>query len=166
MYMTTVILAHLLVANAALFRPPTPATQSVSVSSPSHKPNNTKKKKIPPMPKVELQTIYVPPTQDDFDRIRKELEADPLPPVATDDDEQRSAVFAQSVISSTKSFLKQREEVIDKAKKEHDEISAAFSAFVAGLEHNISRIATSIDEVDLQIRLTSLRAILGGRKFY
>ena len=42
----------------------------------------------------------------------------------------------------------------------------AFNSFVARLEHDTSRIATSIDDVDLQIRLTSLRAILGGRKSF
>ena len=168
MYITTVILAHLFVAKAVLFRPQTPATQSVSVGSPSYKPlGDTKKKKIPPTPKIEIQTIYVPPTQEDLDRIRQELEAtDPLPPVATDDDEQRSAVLVQSVISSTESLLKQREEELDKAKGEIDELSVAFNSFVARLEHDTSRIATSIDDVDLQIRLTSLRAILGGRKSF
>ena len=167
MYITTVILAHLFVAKAVLFRPPTPATQSVSVGSPSHKQNATKKRRIPPTPKVEIQTIYVPPTQEDLDRIRQELEAaDPLPPVATDDDEQRSAVHVHSVISSTESLLKQREEEIDKAKEEIEELSVAFNSFVARLEHDTSRIATSIYDVDLQIRLTSLRAILGGRKSF
>jgi hypothetical protein len=167
MYITTVILAHVFVAKAVLFRPPTPATQSVSVGSPSHKPNDTKKKKIPPTPKVEIQTIYVPPTQEDLDRIRQELEAsDPLPPVATDDDEQRSAVHVHSVISSTESLLKQREEELDKAKEAIEELSVAFNSFVARLEHETSRIATSIDDADLQIRLTSLRAILGGRKSF
>jgi hypothetical protein len=158
MYIVTVILAHLFVASAVLSRPPTPAMQSVS--SPSHKPNDTKRKKIPPTIKVERHTIYVPPTQEDLDRIRQELEAsDPMPPVATDDDEQRSVALVQS-------NLEQREIELEKAEKEIEELFVAFSSFVERLEHGTSKIATPIDELDLQARLTSLRAILGGRKYF
>ncbi|KAL3775008.1 hypothetical protein ACHAW5_003746 [Stephanodiscus triporus] len=82
-----------------------------------------------------------------------------MPPVATDDDELRSVALVQSL-------LEQREIELDKTKKEIDELSVVFSSFVLRLERDTSRIATPIDELNLQARLTSLRAILGGRKYF
>lgn len=160
---TNILLAHVFLAYTVLFQPPAAIQQSNYNNSTGAR--KKRKKKRPSMKEtVEMQTIFVPPTEEDLDHIRRELEmSDPLPPIVTDI-EVRDAFLVKSIISSTELLLKQRKEEFDKAKKEDDELSAAYLSFEKSLAQDTSttNIATKND-VDLTIRLKSLMDILGGR---
>lgn len=160
---TNILLAHVFLAYTVLFQPPAAIQQSNYNNSTGAR--KKRKKKRPSMKEtVEMQTIFVPPTEEDLDHIRRELEmSDPLPPIVTDI-EVRDAFLVKSIISSTELLLKQRKEELDKAKKEDDELSAAYLSFEKSLAQDTSttNIATKND-VDLTIRLKSLMDILGGR---
>ena len=160
---TNILLAHVFLAYTVLFQPPAAIQQSNYNNSTGAR--KKRKKKRPSMKEtVEMQTIFLPPTEEDLDHIRRELEmSDPLPPIVTDI-EDRDAFLVKSIISSTELLLKQRKEQLDKAKKEDDELSAAYLSFEKSLAQDTSttNIAAKND-VDLTIRLKSLMDILGGR---
>mmetsp|Transcript_13562 Transcript_13562/g.29489 ORF Transcript_13562/g.29489 Transcript_13562/m.29489 type:complete len:595 (+) Transcript_13562:34-1818(+) len=168
---TNVILAHIFVATVVLF-PPT-ANKAARSSPPPEPIIPKKKKKMVPTKIVETKTVYVPPTQEDLDRIRQELESsDPLPPIIStenDNDNQRSAARVQSGITSMESLLIQRDEELDVATNEIDELSEAFASFIVRLEQDTSRRdGVSIDDETIkqvEVRLTSLRSLLGRTTF-
>jgi hypothetical protein len=162
LHITNIFLAHVFLAYTVLFQPPSAAIQQSNYNSTGAR----KKKKKPPSMKesVEIQTIFIPPTEEDLDRIRRELEmSNPLPPIVTDI-EDKDALLVKSIISSTEFLLKQRKEELDKAKKEDDELSAAYLSFEKRLAQDTSTTNIEVkNEVDLTIRLKSLMDILGGR---
>jgi hypothetical protein len=120
--------------------------------------------------------IYIPPTQEDLDRIRQELEvSDVLPSITIDtenSDNPRSASRVHSVIASTEAQLQQLQREWDMAKEEIDDLSVAYDSFLERWEQDImssSRPAMSVvDESAMmqyfESRLTSLRTILGGQR--
>jgi hypothetical protein len=165
LHITNIFLAHVFLAYTVLFQPPSAAIQQSNYNSTGAR--KKKKKKKPPSMKesVEIQTIFIPPTEEDLDRIRRELEmSNPLPPIDVTDIEDKDALLVKSIISSTKFLLKQRKEELDKAKKEDSELSAAYLSFEKRLAQDTSTTNIKVkNEVDLTIRLKSLMDILGGR---
>eukprot|EP00579_Thalassiosira_antarctica_P011364 CAMPEP_0201919336 /NCGR_PEP_ID=MMETSP0903-20130614/8264_1 /ASSEMBLY_ACC=CAM_ASM_000552 /TAXON_ID=420261 /ORGANISM="Thalassiosira antarctica, Strain CCMP982" /LENGTH=578 /DNA_ID=CAMNT_0048455849 /DNA_START=22 /DNA_END=1758 /DNA_ORIENTATION=+ len=164
---TNVIIAHMFVATAVLF-PPKPKAASPSVvqgNNRSVKPKSSVKK-YPP--KVETKTVYISPTAEDLERIKQELEtADPLPPITTDDDSQRSAARVQTVITSTETLLNQRDQDYEMAKKEIGDLAESFASFVERLEQDTSRdVPTSAATAKhFGVQLTFLRSVLGRTSF-
>ena len=160
---TNVIVAHMFVATAVLF-PPKPKAASPSVvqgNNRSVKPKSSHKK-YPP--KVETKTVYISPTEEDLERIKQELESsDPLPPITTDDDSQRSAARVQTVVTSTETLLNQRDQDYEMAKKEIGDLAEAFASFVERLEQDTSRdVPTSAATAKhFEVQLTFLRSVLG-----
>ncbi|KAL9183633.1 hypothetical protein ACHAXT_004489 [Thalassiosira profunda] len=91
---------------------------------------------------VATRTVYVPPTQDDLERLRQELEkSEPLPPIAAD--AQRSAAQVQALLASTGALLKERDETLEAVKGDIDELSEAFASFEERLEQDTRRDAPS-----------------------
>lgn len=160
LHATNIFLAHVVLAYTVLFQPPAAIQQSnYNKSTGATKRRN---KKRPSMKEtIEIQTIFVPPTEEDLDHIRRELEtSDPLPSIVIDTYD-KDALLVKSIISSTNFLLQQRKEELDKARKQDDELSAAYLSFKRRLALDTS--TTNNIEVDLTIQLKSLMDILGGR---
>ena len=119
------------------------------------------------------EILYIPPTQDDLDQIRKDLEVSEILPainIASEySDNPRSASRILSVISITESQLQQFEREWKSAKKEVDDLTAAYNSFLERWEQDLSRNEMHVvdDGAAMQYfesRLTSLRTILGGER--
>lgn len=118
------------------------------------------------------EIIYIPPTQDDLDQIRKELEVSEVLPainIATEySDNPRSTSRIQSVISATESQLQQIERQWKSTKKDVDNLTAAYNSFLGRWEQDTSRYELHVVEGAamqyFESRLTSLRTILGGER--
>lgn len=119
------------------------------------------------------EIIYIPPTQEDLDRIRQELEVSEILPainaVTVDkSDNPRSASYIQSVIATTESQLQQLEREWNMVKKEIDELTLAYNSFLERWDQDTSRNVMSVDESAtmqyFESRLTSLSTILGGQR--
>lgn len=118
------------------------------------------------------EIIYVPPTQEDLDRIRQELEVSEILPAfdsgVDKSDNPRSASRIQSVIATTESQLQQLEREWNMVKKEIDELTGSYNSFLERWDQDTSRNVMSVDESAtmqyFESRLTALRTILGGQR--
>ena len=179
LFITNVIVAHLHVASTVLLsrshsknhQPLSIVTDGGAVTAPELP---KAKKTVPPPQKKkapEIKTVHVPPTPEDLARIRQELETtDPLPPI-TNDDSDRSSNQAQSVTSSLKSLLDQRDEASSAAQKEYLALAESYNSFKSRFEDDILNEIQSqgkmygSDTKLVEEKLKFLTSLLGRRRF-
>ena len=156
--LTNIVLAHVFVATTILFPPKTTTdTNNNNNNSPSSKPKKN----------IQTKTVYVPPTQEDLERIRQELEtSDPLP--QENDNENTITHDVQSIIKSTETLLSKREKELSVAQSEIDELNDAYVSF----EQRLTQDTTEHTKIEydkiikvLQDQVPSLRELLGRKTF-
>lgn len=157
---TNIILAHVFIVTTILFPPKTNTnTNNNNNNSPSSKPKKN----------IQTKTVYVPPTQDDLERIRQELEtSDPLPPENENDEQNTITHDVQSIIKSTETLLSKREKVLSVAQNEIDELNDAYVSFEQRLRQDTTQhTKIEYDKIIkvLQDQVPSLRELLGRKTF-
>eukprot|EP00581_Thalassiosira_minuscula_P010841 CAMPEP_0183728574 /NCGR_PEP_ID=MMETSP0737-20130205/28400_1 /TAXON_ID=385413 /ORGANISM="Thalassiosira miniscula, Strain CCMP1093" /LENGTH=617 /DNA_ID=CAMNT_0025960561 /DNA_START=38 /DNA_END=1891 /DNA_ORIENTATION=- len=180
---TNLIVAHIFVASSLLFQqpqpqatvPPSNTQNGVQPNNPPGKKKKKKKKKKAPEPKVETKIVYVSPTKEDLNRIRRELEtSDPLPPASSEsvhndyEDNQRSASRVQLIVAATEQLMKQQQEQSDASQAalqtEMHELLESHAAFLQRFEHDTSSKPVMVEEdlaLHFQDQLAFLRSVLG-----
>lgn len=160
---TNIILAHVFIVTTILFPPKTTTTDTNNNNNNNNSPSSKPKKN------VQTKTVYVPPTQEDLERIRQELEtSDPLPPENNNDDQNTITHDVQSIIKSTETLLSKREKVLSVAQSEIDELNDAYVSF----EQRLTQDTTQHTKIEydkiikvLQGQVPSLREVLGRKTF-
>ncbi|KAL3815928.1 hypothetical protein ACHAXA_005776 [Cyclostephanos tholiformis] len=162
LYATIVILAHTFVATAPLYlRPPAtaaaihprPTTDGPSHDGPTDRAaggGGEEGTMIPPG--VETVIMYVPPTREDLDRIRLELELDieeedddafaaAVRVSNDDDDEEERRRYAEdlvrAIVSSNESLLRRRERERERRREDMRALSEAHASFDMARESDL-----------------------------
>ena len=159
---TNIVLAHVCIVTTILF-PSKPTTTNTNNNNNNNSPSTKPKKN------VQTKTVYVPPTQDDLERIRQELEtSDPLPPENEKDEQNTVTHDVQSIIKSTETLLSKHEKVLSVAQSEIEELNDAYVSF----EQRLTQDTTQHTKIEydkiikvLQDQVPSLRELLGRKTF-
>jgi len=158
---TNIIIAHVFIVTTILF--PQTTTTDTNNNNNNNSPSSKPKKNI------QTKTVYVPPTQDDLERIRQELEtSDPLPPENERDEQNTITHDVQSIIKSTETLLSKREKVLSVAQSEIEELNDAYASFEQRLRQDTTQHTNiEYDKIIkvLQDQVPSLRELLGRKTF-
>jgi len=107
-------------------------------------------------------TVYIPPTQEDIDRIRKDLDvSEPLSSIVYSSDELQSEVNAHAEIAELEKLLTVREATLETAQREVDELTDAFASYKERLA--VTTIPPKLAEESLTTADSDLLAIMGRK---